>query len=217
MAASRYGLSNRRPPHIRRATPWFNLSLHPPSRPLSPSLFTVAMEHTAQTASFDPFFDLPAQSRGTSSSIWAPQPQPSETAWSKAIDSFTRVNSIGISTRPDARRASSFPSVHGNEDVFGPVGLNGHLRKNVGAIGDGRKKGSPTFDEIVRVDFGACMRRYSLVFVSLARRTAFANAEPPLTCSIPTCWSHRRPSLLADVARSVTRLQLVRPFDADRL
>lgn len=106
------------------------------------------MEHTAQTASFDPFFDLPAQSRGTSSSIWAPQPQPSETAWSKAIDSFTRVNPNGISTRPDARRASSFPSVHGNEDVFGPVGLNGHLRKNVGAIGDGRKKGSPTFDEI---------------------------------------------------------------------
>ncbi|PCH34348.1 ARM repeat-containing protein [Wolfiporia cocos MD-104 SS10] len=83
------------------------------------------------------------------SSIWAPQPQPSETTWSKAIDSFTRVNNNGNLVRPDARRASSFPCGNSGEDVFGPVSPSGQSRqRNVGAIGDGRKKGSPTFEEV---------------------------------------------------------------------
>ncbi|CCM01451.1 uncharacterized protein FIBRA_03504 [Fibroporia radiculosa] len=105
------------------------------------------MQHSASTQPFDPFFDINTPNRSVSSSIWAPQPQPSDTAWSKAIDSFTRVNTNGITTRPDARRATSFPNPTNGEDIFGPVDQNGH-RKNVGAIGDGRKRGSPTFAEV---------------------------------------------------------------------
>ncbi|KAI0937445.1 hypothetical protein AcV5_005352 [Taiwanofungus camphoratus] len=110
------------------------------------------MEPPASSQSFVPFFDALPPQRNISSSIWAPQPQPSDMAWSKAIDSFTRVNNNSnhnFAVRPDARRATSFPVGNNGEDVFGPVGPNGHLRKrDVGAIGDGRKKGSPTSDEI---------------------------------------------------------------------
>ncbi|GBE77603.1 ARM repeat-containing protein [Sparassis crispa] len=106
---------------------------------------------TSSSQSFVPLFDkLPSPSRNlsTASSIWAPQPQPSDTAWSRAIDSFTRVNVINNATRPEARRTTSFPVAFGGEDVFGPVGFVGHRKRDVGAIGDGRKKVSPTSDEI---------------------------------------------------------------------
>ncbi|OBZ78979.1 Meiotic coiled-coil protein 2 [Grifola frondosa] len=50
--------------------------------------------------------------------------------------------------RSDPRRTISFPMRNSSEDVFGPVGFNSQLhRRDVGAIGDGRKKVSPTFDE----------------------------------------------------------------------
>ncbi|EPS97815.1 hypothetical protein FOMPIDRAFT_1127713 [Fomitopsis schrenkii] len=83
--------------------------------------------------------------RSVHSSIWAPQPQPSECAWSKAIDSFTRVDSNGHPVRPDPRRTSSFPS--NCEDVFGAHASDAHTRKHVGAIGDGRKKDSPSLEQ----------------------------------------------------------------------
>ena len=98
---------------------------------------------------FDPFFDMPLPGdRSVHSSIWAPQPQPSETTWSKAIDSFTRVDSNGHPLRPDPRRTSSFPSNY--EDIFGAhASVDPRTRKNVGAIGDGRKKDSPSLEQTV--------------------------------------------------------------------
>ncbi|KAH9950976.1 ARM repeat-containing protein [Amylocystis lapponica] len=103
------------------------------------------MESTTQSSAFAPLFD-PPPSRTLPSSIWAPQPQPSDTAWSRAIDSFSQVNSNGPC--PDVRHTTSFPAKSNGEDVFGPVGFIGHLRrKDVGAIGDGRKKTSPNYDE----------------------------------------------------------------------
>ncbi|KAI0652582.1 ARM repeat-containing protein [Trametes meyenii] len=103
----------------------------------------------SSSQSFVPLFDTLPSSRSSAASIWAPQPQPSDVAWSKAIDSFTRVNLGGQlgSIRPEPRRSSSFPIHSLGEDVFGPVGLDGQRRQAVGAIGDGRKKASPAYDE----------------------------------------------------------------------
>ncbi|KAM5539962.1 hypothetical protein V8D89_006465 [Ganoderma adspersum] len=107
------------------------------------------MDQTTASQPFVPLFDTLPSSRTSAASIWAPQPQPSDSAWTKAIDSFTRANysSPAGTTRPP-HRPSSFPVPNG-EDVFGPLGLDGQRRRDVGAIGDGRKKLSPTFDELV--------------------------------------------------------------------
>ena len=116
------------------------------------SCSALAPPHFLRAADFNP-----ARSRqpsGLLGSIWAPQPQPSDTAWTKAIDSFTRVNFPGIpgnSMRPaPMHRSSSYPTAHNGEDVFGPPGSGMQRRRDVGAIGDGRKKLSPTMDEMVR-------------------------------------------------------------------
>ncbi|OCH92970.1 ARM repeat-containing protein [Obba rivulosa] len=101
------------------------------------------MQTTASSQSFVPLFDTSSPRHPSNSSIWAPQPQPYDTAWSKAIDTFTRVND-GIDVQPDARRTTSMPPGSGAEDIFGYTGLS--RKKDVGAIGDGRKKGSPPFD-----------------------------------------------------------------------
>ncbi|KAH9854293.1 ARM repeat-containing protein [Lenzites betulinus] len=104
------------------------------------------MDQTSSSQAFVPLFDPLPSSRSSAASIWAPQPQPSDVAWSKAIDSFTRVNLGGIPgvMHSDPRRPSSYNT---SEDVFGPVGFDGQRRQAVGAIGDGRRKPSPTYDE----------------------------------------------------------------------
>ncbi|RPD82853.1 ARM repeat-containing protein [Lentinus tigrinus ALCF2SS1-7] len=110
------------------------------------------MEQTASSQPFVPLFDPLPSSRTSASSIWAPQPLPSDTAWTKAIDSFSRSSFSGapmpVGMRPTAHRSSSYPTPQNNEDVFGPVGFDLQRRRDVGAIGDGRKKLSPTYDEL---------------------------------------------------------------------
>ena len=49
------------------------------------------------------------------------------------------------------RRASSHPAGRFGEDVFGPVGPVASHRKDVGAIGDGRKRTSPDFQTVVSI------------------------------------------------------------------
>lgn len=141
-------------------------NLNPTALPFSiPPFITTrlplaSMDQPAASRPFDPFFDMPLPSdRSVHSSIWAPQPQPSECAWSKAIDSFTRVDSNGHPVRPDPRRTSSFPS--NCEDVFGAHASDAHTRKHVGAIGDGRKKDSPSLEQTVSCQPAACMRAYT--------------------------------------------------------
>lgn len=134
---------------------------------------------------FAQLFDNPPSSRqqapaaGLGASIWAPQPQPSDNTWSKAIDSFSRVQEHGDGLmRPEYRRATSHPGGNNSEDVFGPVGVLGHFgRKPVGTIGDGRRKTPPDFDPMVsppcRV-FTAYMRanrRFSMCISSFALST----------------------------------------------
>lgn len=120
------------------------LYLLPPS-----SLFAVAMDSSTHH-SFNPFYDHPPPSRQqAASSIWAPQPQLTETAWSRAIDSINRADP-SAQIRPEAHRASSYPSGQSTEDIFGPMGPSPPMnKKDIGAIGDGRKKSIPDMDPMV--------------------------------------------------------------------
>lgn len=116
------------------------------------------MDSTATAQPFVPLFDTMRSSRHParatlSASIWAPQPQPSDSTWSKAIDSINRVNDdykIDPSIHSETRRVLSHPAGRSGEDVFGPVGFIGHRKRDIGAIGDGRKKTSPEVEGIVR-------------------------------------------------------------------
>jgi len=97
---------------------------------------------------FDHDQSLP-RSRQLSSSIWAPQPQPSDATWPRAFDSFSRVLAER-KEHSELHRSTSFPVTR--EDVFGPIGFQDDARKkDVGAIGEGRKKNSPDFDDTVRI------------------------------------------------------------------
>ncbi|KAK0436291.1 armadillo-type protein [Armillaria borealis] len=82
-------------------------------------------------------------------SIWAPQPQPSESTWPKALDSFSRVAEKEIQQHPSRSMqvsSQTMPMIT-REDVFGPApGVSSMTAKEIGAIGDGRKKNSPTGD-----------------------------------------------------------------------
>lgn len=116
-----------------------------------PSPNSLRMDSTVPQQSYVSLFEG-APARHTGSSIWAPQPQPSDTTWSKAIDSITRAEgSLTIDTSlTDVRRSAPRSPGRGGEDVFGPVGLVGHpCKKDVGAIGDGRKKNASDFDAVV--------------------------------------------------------------------
>ncbi|TFY77850.1 hypothetical protein EWM64_g6161 [Hericium alpestre] len=108
------------------------------------------MGSSAQSQSLMPFYKtIPeSPSRSLASSIWAPQPQPNDTTWGQAIASFSRsADEDKAKGTPDPRRGTSTRAAGGHEDVFGPVGFLGNSRKkDIGAIGDGRKKGSPDMD-----------------------------------------------------------------------
>ncbi|KAG2107002.1 armadillo-type protein [Suillus discolor] len=109
------------------------------------------MQSTDNAQSFISFSHeySPPRSRTTAASIWAPQPQLLDSTWPKTIDSFSRDAEKELQRSacvPNGR--NFFVSGNGSEDVFGPVGLVGMPRKrDIGAIGDGRKKQSPDFDD----------------------------------------------------------------------
>lgn len=91
---------------------------------------------------------------GAMPSIWAPQPQPSDTTWPKTIDAFSTLadHTFNQQSRPKAHIPPFRERAIGKEDVFGPVGFLGLSRtKDVGAIGDGRKKNSANVDNSVRL------------------------------------------------------------------
>ncbi|KDQ62957.1 hypothetical protein JAAARDRAFT_188590 [Jaapia argillacea MUCL 33604] len=96
-------------------------------------------------SSFDPF----QNSAPAESTIWAPQPQPSDSTWPSAINSFSRVANDDPRFRRNVGSRKSPTALHGDQDVFGPVGFAPRERnRDVGAIGDGRKSSnSPEFDD----------------------------------------------------------------------
>ena len=98
---------------------------------------------------FDSDQSFPQSRQLSASSIWAPQPQPPDATWPKAFDSFSRV--IAERKAPaELYRPTPFPITR--EDVFGPIGFQDDARKkDVGAIGEGRKQNSPECDDTVRI------------------------------------------------------------------
>jgi len=90
---------------------------------------------------------------GLMGSIWAPQPQLSDTTWPKALDSFSLISGKEGShaASSDVRNVSlQQPAVTG-EEVFGltPQGTLRAPIRDVGAIGDGRKKNTPDHGDSV--------------------------------------------------------------------
>ncbi|KAF8657154.1 hypothetical protein AX16_002268 [Volvariella volvacea WC 439] len=112
------------------------------------------MHHTDNPQSFLPPYEsnpIPRRPVGISGSIWAPQPQPSDNSWPRTLDSFSRVAEKEVETKKanDTRNAVNLPTIT-REDVFGavpPVQAPVARIKDIGAIGDGRKKNSPEFDD----------------------------------------------------------------------
>ena len=105
-----------------------------------------------------PFFSFqepsPPRSRqqsGSAASIWAPQALTPDTAWPRAFEAFSGVAEkehpkglyadLQLKTPPTVRR----------EDVFGPIVTGNPPLKNVGAIGEGRKKSDSELDDSVRL------------------------------------------------------------------
>lgn len=103
-------------------------------------------------------------------SIWAPQPQPSESTWPKTLDSFSRVAEHDQAIRVMHQQQQQ--PVITREDVFGPVqptcssaDMYAPTKHGiVGAIGDGRKRNSPTgdFDDTV----SSFLSAYILAFLT---------------------------------------------------
>ncbi|KAJ3861614.1 armadillo-type protein [Lentinula novae-zelandiae] len=106
---------------------------------------------TAPSSVFDEALSRSRQSgAGSLASIWAPQPQPLDTTWPKALDSFSRAaeSETQLATRPELQNHSG-PMIT-REDVFGPSPPKD--MPSVGAIGDGRKKVTPDFEPHTHVE-----------------------------------------------------------------
>ena len=87
------------------------------------------------------------QPSGLLGSIWAPQPQQSGTTWPRALESFSRAAELQSELYPlcETRNPTLQPIVS-RDDVFGPIQ---DATREIGAIGDGRKKNSPDGDDKV--------------------------------------------------------------------
>ena len=128
---------------------------------------------SSPSQTFRPFAGdyVPPRSRTTAGSIWAPKQQETEPAWPPVIDGEGELSPVGADHRFAALRGGR------SEDVFGPFGILGAPRKrDVGAIGDGRKRQSPKFDDTVRV-FILFWRIYACLMRLAARRAALAGFE----------------------------------------
>jgi pumilio RNA-binding family len=128
-------------------------SLLPTTTILSNMVHPTDAQHFAAT--YDPNPPRSRQSSGLLGSIWAPQPQPSETTWPRTLDSFSRVaeRESDPTSRQDGR-AAALRQIVSREDVFGspqPTQAQQVSGREVGAIGDGRKKNSPDYGDTVRL------------------------------------------------------------------
>ena len=87
------------------------------------------------------------QPSGLLGSIWAPQPQQSGTTWPRALESFSRAAELQSDLYPlrEPRNPTVQPIVS-RDDLFGPLQ---ETTREIGAIGDGRKKNSPDGDDKV--------------------------------------------------------------------
>lgn len=97
---------------------------------------------------YDPSPPRSRHPSGLAASIWAPQPQPSESTWPQTLDSFSLAAESDFPVFGGPQPTAS--SVVTREDVFGPVDEDSFHLKDVGAVGDGRKQNRLDFDDTVR-------------------------------------------------------------------
>ena len=103
---------------------------------------------SSPSQTFCPFAEdyVPPRSRTTAGSIWAPKQQETKPAWPPVLDGYAcQGENSPVAANFQQNRLSIL-----REDVFGPVGIvSSPSKKDVGAIGDGRKRQSPKFDDAV--------------------------------------------------------------------
>lgn len=92
---------------------------------------------------------------GSASSIWAPQPQSPSGTWPKNANAFEDVPSHEPKQSPEQ---DTFPALNNSarpitkEDVFGPPNVTQPLiRRELGAIGEGRQRSFPLDSGDVRL------------------------------------------------------------------
>ncbi|KAI6031156.1 hypothetical protein PISMIDRAFT_443300 [Pisolithus microcarpus 441] len=108
---------------------------------------------SSATQTFRPFSDDyfdPPRARTSAGSIWAPRSQGTEPAWPPALDGHPGSGrNIPFPAIALQKRFRAFDVEVGNgEDVFGPAGTPSPPRKkDIGAIGDGRKRGNTEFKD----------------------------------------------------------------------
>jgi len=109
---------------------------------------------SSPSQTFRPFAEdyVPPRSRTTAGSIWAPKQQETEPAWPPILDGHAyKDEKSPTAANSQQNRLATLRSGH-SEDVFGLVGIvSSPSKKDIGAIGDGRKRQSPKFDDSVRL------------------------------------------------------------------
>ncbi|KAF8911768.1 armadillo-type protein [Mucidula mucida] len=140
-------------------------------------------------------------------SIWAPQPQPSESTWPKALDSFSRVAEHDQNFRAMHQHYQQQPVIT-REDVFGPVQTTTDVYgpPKIGAIGDGRKRNSPSGD-------------FDDTHVEQLLRTLNLNSpdpKPPLSLSYEGSPEYS-PASVSSALLTPTDMSPTRPFDSKQL
>ncbi|EAU92478.1 pumilio-family RNA binding repeat protein [Coprinopsis cinerea okayama7 len=158
-------------------------------------------------------------SAGLAGSIWAPVPQPSEATWPSTLDSFSRVvdrvdNEYVTRTDHGYRRTATDMPLISREDVFGVQQPPGPLApsrppRDVGAIGDGRKRASPQYTEDTHVE-------QLLRTLNLNSPAPFASAAQKPLVSLDTTPNSPdfSPASVSSALLTPTDLSPVRPFDA---
>ncbi|KAK0185347.1 armadillo-type protein [Armillaria mellea] len=150
-------------------------------------------------------------------SIWAPQPQPSESTWPKALDSFSRVAEKEVQQQPSRSMqvSSQTAPLITREDVFGPApGVWSTTIKEIGAIGDGRKKNSPTGD------FDDSHVEQLLRTLNLNSPDPFVQQKPTLNLSFeaaPPGSPDFSPASVSSALLTPTDLSPTRSFDIKQL
>lgn len=185
-----------------------------------------AMAHTSDVQHFlngsDPTQPRSRQHSGLLGSIWAPQPQPSETTWPRTLDSFSRVaeRETEQNILQDTRN-STLQYIISREDVFGspqPPQTQKPSAREIGAIGDGRKKNSPEYGDSVSL-FSLAFQVCFIADCHVACRTASAHFESQFARSF---WAEKAISAydeyryLAKLPGLLSCIGVFGPFDPHR-
>ncbi|TEB32457.1 ARM repeat-containing protein [Coprinellus micaceus] len=151
------------------------------------------------------------QPTGLAGSIWAPQPQPSDKTWPKKLDSFSRSAERELDGLPrmDSRLASIVrDDIYGQQLPAQVPARNGPSSRDIGAIGDGRKRFSPS-------DYDDSHVEQLLRTLNLNSPAPFA-PKPAVNVNVEAIPSSPdfSPASVSSALLTPTDFSPVRPFDA---